>query len=140
MNITPQSHPILDRRPFFLKLGLGDPSQGLYVSPEGKGLLFLQIGHPAPGSRMFRPAGSSSSDGNSRGGEKAAREHMLLLPISESQMMKMQKVFYLSYQKLETRNSQLCKLLLFLGMCSFVYDRCSLALSMGIVHWQSGDT
>ena len=46
---------------------------------------------------MFSPAGrsSSSSDGNSRGGEKAAREHMLLLPISESQMEKMQKDFFI---------------------------------------------
>ena len=47
MNITPQSYPILNRRPFLLKLGLGDPSQGLYVSPQGEGFLFLQIGHPA---------------------------------------------------------------------------------------------
>ena len=36
---------------------------------------------------------SGSSDGNSRGGEKAAREHMLLLlPISESQMAEMQNL------------------------------------------------
>ena len=96
---------------------------------------------------MFGPAGrsSSSSDGNSRGGEKAAREHMLLLPISESQMEKMKKVFDLDLwaffiTRKKTQNGPPCKLSVFLGMCSFVYDRCSLALSMGIVHWQSGDT
>ena len=71
---------------------------------------------------------------------------MLLLPITESQILTKKLIFFYPdlctffLNRLKTECTVLCKLLLFLGMCSFVYDRCSLALWMGIVHWQSGDT
>ena len=140
-----QSYPILDRRPFLLKLGLGDPSQGLYVRPQGKGLLFLQICHPDPECLAQLDAVAAVATEIAEVARKLRESTCCCFPSVKVRWRKCRR-FYIwtcghsfSPEK-KTQNSPLCKLSLFLGMCSFVYDRCSLALSMGIVHWQSGDT
>ena len=56
INVSSLPYPILDFGPFLFKVGLGDPGQGLDVSPQCEGILLLELGHPA-GSRMFGPAG-----------------------------------------------------------------------------------